>query len=111
MTEESLTPIEQSRADTGRRYYSIKANFYNGLATSMNAKKNRPTGLGTKAVTMREFPEKDNAPNSADGTRKLISYECRKLTDADFDDIFNTDHPNILELTREEWYALKPVEQ
>ena len=103
-----LTELEQSRADYGRRYYSIKAGFYNGLSTSLNAKKNRPTGVGTKAVTLREIPLADDCPDSADGTRKLLSYECWRLTDEEFDDIFDADHPNIDEIVHDEWYALFP---
>ena len=100
-----LTPLEQSRADHGRRCYAIKAGFYMGLYTSLNAKKNRPTGVGTKAVTFQEIPLPDDVPDSTDG-RKLLSYRTANMTDEEFDEVFNPHIPNIKEVTWDEWQAL-----
>lgn len=104
---DDLTPIEQSRADNGRRYFAIKTGFYNGFSTSLNAKRNRPTGVGTKAVTLREVPVAADVPLSIDGQFRLLSYPHHLWTEGD-EDVFNVEHPNFLEVTREEWEALFP---
>tara|TARA_R110000850_G_C9996151_1_gene468189 strand:- start:17817 stop:18161 length:345 start_codon:yes stop_codon:yes gene_type:complete len=103
-----LTPIEQSRADTGRRHYTCKNGFYAGLSTSLNARFGWPKGVGQKATTLQELPDAADAQPSIDGTLILISYPWRRLTDAEFDFYFNDQNPNIIELTKADWTALKP---
>jgi len=107
MPEEiTLTPLEISRQTYGQRFYSIKNGYYVGWFTSLNARRGNPKGVGTKAVTMREVPERDDVQLSADGQWRLLAYPERLYQESD--ESFNTDHPNINELTKAEWDALMP---
>ena len=106
--EITLTPIEQSRVDTGFRFFHIKKGIYNGLTTSLNAKHKFPKGAGTKAVTLRDLVPLEEAQLSAEGTHVLLTYRNSRLTDDEFDDLFNSKNPNVEELVKADWEALWP---
>ena len=72
-----LTPLEQSRADFGQRFYKIKVGFHNGLFTALNAANGRASGVGTRAVTLREIPLEDDMTLNQDGTHYLLAYQSK----------------------------------
>ena len=103
-----LTPIEQSRVDTGFRFYSIKPGIYNGIETSLNAKHGYPKGGGTKAQTIRDLQPLADTQKASNGN-VLLAYRASRMTDAEFDSIFNSHNPNVAELVKSDWLALFPT--
>ncbi len=111
MPEEiTLTPLEQSRADTGFRFYSIKNAVYNGIETALNAKHGFPKG-GAKAQTIRDLQPLEDAQQNAAGTAVLLAYRNSRLSDDDFTDLFNSKNPNVEELVKADWLALWPTDE
>ena len=96
-----LTPIEQSRAVTGRRYYSVALADYDALAASLDTKYGFPSGVGTRAVTARAVPEKYDVPISTAGTHYLASH-------AEPHDI--SEFPAAVEMTKVAWDLVMPEE-
>ena len=54
MEEENieLTPIEQSRADTGRRYFAVEPDTYLAMSQGVDQIRNYPKGINTITQTM-----------------------------------------------------------
>ena len=59
------------------------------------------------AVTTSEIEAKAEAAFAAEGV-PFPPPRLQHMTDEEFDDIFNADHPNIDEVTWDEWRALFP---
>ena len=104
-----LTPLEQSRADTGFRYFSIKNGTYNGLSTSLDAIHRFPKLTGKKAQTLRDLQPLEEAQKNAAGDSVLLAYRNSRLTDEEFTDLFNSKNPNVQELVKADWLALFPT--
>ena len=107
----TLTPLEQSRADTGFRYYSIKNGVYKGIETALNTKHGFPKATGTKAQTLRDLQPLEDAQQNAAGDSVLLAYRCSRLTDDEFNDLFNSKNPNVQELVKADWLALWPTDE
>jgi hypothetical protein len=103
-----LTPLEQSRADFGQRFYKIKVGFHNGLFTALNAANGRASGVGTRAVTLREIPLEDDMTLNQDGTHYLLAYPIQGRDDQYFEDIFNSRNPDVAEITKATYDLEKP---
>lgn len=56
---ETLTPIEKSRADTGRRYFKCLKVRYEIVTGELNNARGVPKGVGTRAATLRTLPLSD----------------------------------------------------
>lgn len=77
-----LTLLEQSAADTGRRFFAVSAQVYAALTNAIDSARNYPQGEGTAAVTDRGLPLPENLTVAIDG-RLLISVETWRVTAAD----------------------------
>ena len=106
--ETPLTPLEQSRADFGQRFYKIKVGFHNGLFTALNAANGRASGVGTRGVTLREIPLEDDMTLNKDETHYLLAYPIQGRDDQYFEDIFNTRNPDVAEITKATYDLEKP---
>lgn len=62
------TPLELSRANTGRRFYIVDAETYTAIVAALDEARGYPT-----AVTHTVMPPVDEVPDAADGTGKLVS--------------------------------------
>lgn len=82
MNDEPLTPLQQSAASTGRRYFACSPAVYSALCQQIDAAREYPQGAGTPAVTVRGLPTADSLPFDVSG-RVLISVECWRITPGD----------------------------
>lgn len=78
----ALTPLQQSAADTGRRYFAAPPAVYAALSAAIDDARGYPQGADSKAVTERGLPLPDQLPAAADG-RLLISVETWRVTAGD----------------------------
>ncbi len=115
MPEENieLTPIEQSRADTGRRYFAVHPNVYLGLAAGVNQTRNFPEGMGTPAMTLTGLTPIERLKTANDGSGfVLLSLEVMRFTTADDGMIAEPVAMGLLvEKTKDEFMSLQPVEE
>ena len=107
--EQPLTPIEQSRADTGFRHYVVQPDTYTTLAAKVDQSRGYPNKQGT---TLTGLPSVEQLADATDGSGKLIAIDCWRFTEAD-DQMLEEplNDGSVEELTAEEWAALLPVEE
>lgn len=112
-TQAPLTPLEQSRADTGRRYFAVHPNVYLGLAEGVNQTRNFPEGMGTPAMTLTGLTPIERLKTANDGSGfVLLSLEVMRFTTADDGMIAEPVAMGLLvEKTKEEFMALQPIEE
>ena len=114
MSEENieLTPIEQSRAETGRRYFAVQPDVYLSLMAGVDQLRNFPRGIGTPAPTLTGLTPIDRLETANDGSGfVLLSLEVKRFTTADDPMIAQPISLGLLvELTKSEYMALRPVE-
>ena len=104
MDEEiTLTEIEQSRADTGFRYYVCEVDAYNAVAAYVDASRGYPNAQGT---TLRGLPLVDDLPDATDGSGKLIAVNTSRFKAED--DVMLEDLSGVSELTQLEFLSVKP---
>lgn len=72
-----LTPLQDSAARTGRRYFACLLPVYQALTAAIDESRGYPIG-----TTVRGLPEADSLPKDPAG-RVLISVETTRMTDAD----------------------------
>jgi hypothetical protein len=113
MPEENieLTPIEQSRAETGRRYFAVEPDTYIAMSQGVNQIRNYPKGINTIAQTLTGLIpiEKLETANDDSGF-VLTSLEVSRFTEAD--EAMMADPIAlglIIEMTKTEFDALKPL--
>jgi hypothetical protein len=99
--DQPLTDIEQSRADTGFRYYVCDPQTYTALASAVDASRGYPW-----KHTHRGLPSVDDLPDATDGSGKLIAIDCWRFTAND--DAMLDGTAGVQELTQLEFLALKP---
>ena len=99
--DQPLTDIEQSRADTGFRYYVCDPETYTALAAAVDASRGYP-----KQHTKRGLPPVEELPDATDGSGKLIAIDCWRFTV--YDDAMLEGAAGVQELTQLEYLAIKP---
>ena len=104
--EQPLTEIEQSRADTGFRYYVCQPDVYTALAAGVDQSRGYPNKQQT---TLTGLPPVEQLADATDGSGKLIAIDCWRFTEAD-DQMLEGPLANssIIEVTKLEYSALKP---
>jgi hypothetical protein len=101
--DQPLTEIEQSRADTGFRFYVCAPETYTALAAAVDASRGYP-----KQHTKRGLPPVEELPDATDGSGKLVAIDCWRFTSQD--DVMLAGATGVQELTQNEFGALKPEE-
>ena len=101
--QEPLTEIEQSRADTGFRYYVAQPEVYTGLTNAVDADRGYPNKQGT---TLRGLPPVENLAEATDGSGRLIAIDCWRFTAND--DAMLDGADGVQELTQTDFLLLKP---
>ena len=102
--QEPLTEIEQSRADTGFRYYVVKPDeLYTGLVSSVDADRGYPNKQGT---TLTGLPPVENLSEATDDSGRLIAIDCWRFTEKD--DLMLEGTEGVQELTQLEFLSIKP---
>ncbi len=112
-TQAPLTPIEQSRAETGRRYFAVHSDVYLSLMEGVNQLRSFPRGVGTPAATLTGLTPIDRLETANDGSGfVLLSLEVSRFTVADDPMIAQPISLGLLvELTKSEFMALRPIEE
>ena len=101
--EQPLTEIEQSRADTGFRYYVVQPDVYTALAAGVDQSRGYPNKQKT---TLTGLPPVDSLAEATDGSGRLIAIDCWRFTAND--DAMLEGTPGVQELTQLEFLAIKP---
>ena len=100
--QEPLTDIQQSRADTGFRYYVVQPDeLYTGLVAAVDADRGYPN-----PNTFTGLPPVENLAEATDGSGRLIAIDCWRFTAND--DVMLEDAEGVQELTQLEFLAIKP---
>jgi hypothetical protein len=102
--QEPLTDIEQSRADTGFRYYVVQPDeLYTGLVSAVDTDRGYPNKQGT---TLTGLPPVENLSEATDGSGRLIAIDCWRFTAND--DVMLEGTDGVQELTQLEFLSIKP---
>ena len=101
--QEPLTEIEQSRADTGFRYYVVQPDVYTGLVSAVDADRGYPNKQGT---TITGLPPVANLAEATDDSGSLIAIDCWRFTAND--DLMLEGTDGVQELTQLEFLSIKP---
>ena len=100
--EQPLTDIEQSRADTGFRYYVVQPDeLYTGLVAAVDADRGYPN-----PNTFTGLPPVETLAEATDGSGRLIAIDCWRFTAND--DAMLEDAEGVQELTQLEFLSIKP---
>lgn len=100
--QEPLTDIEQSRADTGFRYYVVQPDeLYTGLVAAVDADRGYPN-----PNTFTGLPPVETLAEATDGSGRLIAIDCWRFTAND--DAMLEDAEGVQELTQLEFLSIKP---
>ena len=100
-----LTEIEQSRADTGFRYYVVHPDdVYTGLTNAVDADRGYPNKQRT---TLRGLPPVESLAEATDGSGRLIAIDCWRFTAND--DALLDGAEGVQELTQTEFLSIKPA--
>ena len=103
--QEPLTDIQQSRADTGFRYYVVQPDeLYTGLVAAVDADRGYPN-----PNTFTGLPPVETLAEATDGSGRLIAIDCWRFTAND--DAMLEDAEGVQELTQLEFLAIKPEPQ
>ena len=101
--QEPLTDIEQSRADTGFRYYVVQPDeLYTGLVAAVDADRGYPN-----PNTFTGLPPVETLAEATDGSGRLIAIDCWRFTSND--DAMLEGSEGVQELTQLEFLSIKPV--
>jgi len=102
--QQPLTDIEQSRADTGFRYYVVQPDeLYTGLVSAVDTDRGYPNKQGT---TLTGLPPVENLSEATDGSGRLIAIDCWRFTAND--DLMLEGTEGVQELTQLEFLSIKP---
>lgn len=104
--QEPLTPIQESRAKTGFRFYSCDVALYDQLSKSVDESRQYPNRQGT---TLRGLPESQFLKMATDGSGNLlIAIDCWRFTQED-DDMIEAAGDGVKELTQTEFNLIRPA--
>lgn len=84
--DRELTPIEESRAATGRRHLELTPDAYDALAAKLNADHGNPREVGRPWQTLRAVPEWEDVQKDATETKALLSLAERQVDAVVLDD-------------------------
>lgn len=102
--EEPLTEIEQSRADSGFRFYVVKPDeLYTQLVSNVDVDRGFPNKAKT---TLTSLPPVESLAQATDGSGRLIAIDCWRFTAND--DALLDGVDGVQELTQLEFLAIKP---
>lgn len=102
--QQPLTDIEQSRADTGFRYYVVQPDeLYTGLVSAVDTDRGYPNKQGT---TLTGLPPVESLAEATDGSGRLIAIDCWRFTAND--DAMLNGVDGVQELTQLEFLSIKP---
>lgn len=102
--QEPLTPIEESRAKTGFRFYSCDVGVYDQLSKAVDESRNYPRG-----GTQRGLPESSFLQMATDGSGKLlIAIDCWRFTPED-DAMIEAAGEGVKELTQTDFNLIRPA--
>ena len=103
--EQPLTELQQSRADTGFRYYVCQPDVYTGLVAAVDQSRGYPN-----PNTLTGLPPVEQLADATDGSGKLIAIDCWRFTEAD-DQMLERplDAGTIEELTLQTFLSIKPT--
>ena len=100
--EQPLTELQQSRADTGFRYYVVKPDeLYTGLVAAVDADRGYPN-----PNTFTGLPPVETLAEATDGSGRLIAIDCWRFTAND--DAMLEGAEGVQELTQLEFLSIKP---
>ena len=98
--EQPLTELQQSRADTGFRYYVCQPDVYTGLVAAVDQSRGYPN-----PNTLTGLPPVENLAEATDGSGRLIAIDCWRFTSND--DAMLEGSEGVQELTQLEFLAIK----
>lgn len=103
MNREPLTPLQQSAATTGRRFFRLSEEVYAVLCSEIDQRRGFPAGEGTRAPTIRGLPLPEKCKRAENGD-VLISVETWRIESADEEMLDSAKEVNLVtELTWEEF--------
>ena len=104
--EEPLTPIQESRANTGFRFFSCDVLVYDQLSQKVDESRGYPNNQGT---TLRGLPESQFLQMATDGSGNLlIAINCWRFTSED-DAMIEAAGDGVKELTQTEFNLIRPA--
>ncbi len=105
-----LTPIEQSRADTGYRFYLAASLVYDVIADTISEMRGFPTQKG-RAQTVRALPLKEQLTVATDG-RLMLAVSNRRIKPSDDELLSDPLYAGYIEeVVKADWEALKPEDE
>ena len=104
--QEPLTPIQESQARTGFRFFACDVLVYDQLSQKVDESRNYPNRQGT---TLRGLPESQFLQMATDGSGNLlIAIDCWRFTPED-DAMIEAAGDAIKELTQTEFNLIRPA--
>jgi len=104
--QEPLTPIQESQAQTGFRFFACDVLVYDQLSQKVDESRNYPNRQGT---TLRGLPESQFLQMATDGSGNLlIAIDCWRFTPED-DAMIEAAGDAIKELTQTQFNLIRPV--
>lgn len=104
--EEPLTPIQESQAATGFRFFACDVLVYDQLSQKVDESRGYPNNQGT---TLRGLPESQFLQMATDGSGNLlIAIDCWRFTPED-DAMIEAAGDGVKELTQTEFNLIRPA--
>ena len=99
-----LTEIEQSRADTGFRYYIVQPDVYVALSAGVDQSRGYPN-----QNTLRGLPPVEQLAEATDGSGLMIAIDCWRFNAADDQMLAGPiEDGTIEEVTEQTYLSVKP---
>ena len=104
--QKPLTPIQESQAATGFRFFACDVLVYDQLSQKVDESRGYPNNQGT---TLRGLPESQFLQMATDGSGNLlIAIDCWRFTPED-DAMIEAAGDAIKELTQTQFNLIRPV--
>ncbi len=99
-----LTELEQSRADTGFRYYIVQPDVYVALSAGVDQSRGYPN-----QNTLRGLPPVEQLAEATDGSGLMIAIDCWRFNAADDQMLAGPiEDGTIEEVTEQTYLSVKP---